>query len=131
MTPAEKLLTVAHLVRVVYGRWLYQRLLPGIMAAVGLAVAAGLLAAIVLIGIFTIGYMALVQHGFEPIPAMLIVSAAAAVVALICALLLMRRLRLLRDIPLRSFRRSPVGVMGGTIDAFFEGILQGAEHPHH
>ena len=126
----EKLLALATLGQKVYARWLFLRLLSGIVVVAGLTIVASILMGALLVGGFFAAYQALLHFGFEPLGAAGIVGGCILFVLIIFVFLAVRSVRQLQELPQRLLKKkSPlVARTDDIVDAFFEGLLGRSEH---
>jgi len=103
----EKLLAIASLAQKVYGRWLFQHLLVGVMIVVALVFVTSILISAILIGSSYWLYFTLINSGMQPQYAFLIVGAALVFLTGVLALSTWSYLRHLRNFPRRLTKRPP------------------------
>lgn len=120
----EKLLAIAGLGQKVYGRWLFQHLLSGIIVVAGLTIVTAIMVSATLIGSLIAAYLMLLQHGTEPYLAMIIIGISGVLTVVILVLLTLASLYHLRQMPRTMLERSPLtsGVMA-TLNAFTDGLM--------
>ena len=120
----EKLLAIAGLGQKVYGRWLFQHLLSGIIVVVGLTIVTAIMVSATLIGSLIAAYYMLLQHGTEPYLAMIIIGVSGVLTIVILVLLTLASLYHLRQMPRTLLEKSPLtsGVMA-TLNAFTDGLM--------
>ena len=119
----EKLLAIASLGQRAYGRWLFQRMVLGIIAVAGLTIVVSILVSAMLIAGLYAGYFALLHFGAEPQGAMLIITILAVLITLTSVILVLTGLDHLRRMPETLLRRSPLtsGAIDA-LDAFINGL---------
>src|SRR5882724_5719522 len=119
----EKLLAIASLAQKVYGRWLFQHLLVGVMIVVALVFVTSILISAILIGSSYWLYFTLINSGMQPQYAFLIVGAALVFLTGVLALSTWSYLRHLRNFPRRLTKRPPRSSRATeAVDAFFDGF---------
>jgi uncharacterized BrkB/YihY/UPF0761 family membrane protein len=118
MSNMEKLLAVISVGQRAYGRWLFQRLLPGIIVIVGLTVVISIMVSAMIVGGLYIAYGALLQYGFEPQMAMLAICISAVITIILLVVIAMLGLRHLRQTPKIMNTQTP-------LSSFIEGFIAG------
>ena len=103
-----KLLAIVSLGRGLYGRWLFQRLVAGVLVTVGLTIVISIMMGALLIGGLYASYCALLYFGLEPQGAMLLTGMLAVAVTGILMLLIMECMQRLRRMPKILLKRSPL-----------------------
>ena len=98
----EKLLAIAALGQKAYGRWLFQRLLSGIIIVAGLTIVISIMVSALLVGSLVVAYFALLHYGAAPHMAMIGVGISAMLTIAMLILLALTCLHHLRRMPTRS-----------------------------
>jgi hypothetical protein len=121
----EKLLAIVGIAQTVYGKWLLQKLVNGVITLIALLlITAVLISAIVVSGCYAI-YLLLIQHGYEPITASIIVCGLISVTAIVVIVVIFVLLGHLRRMPHTLLRQKiPIVAQAQNIvDAFLDGLL--------
>ncbi len=119
----EKLLALALLVQRTYGRWLFQRLLSGIVVVAGLTIITSIMVSAILISSLVAAYFALLHYGIEQQAALLIISITVILTIVALIILTLACLHHLRQMPRTLLKRSPLTARAmDTLDAFSDGL---------
>lgn len=124
MPSMDTLLSIANLGQRAYGRWLFQRLISGIMMVAGLTFVIAIMVSALLIGGLVAAYYTLLYYGIGQLMAVSIIAvlATSAIAALV--ILTLSCLHQLRQIPRKLFRQSPLTSRAmDTLDAFTDGLM--------
>ncbi len=122
----EKLLAIANLGQRAYGRWLFQRLISGILIIAGFTIVLSMMVSTALIAGLLAVYYAL--HYYEIGQLMAVTITAALALMLIAALvfLVLTSLQHLRTLPRTLLRKSPLTSRAmESLDAFTDGLMTG------
>ncbi len=120
----DKLIAIASLGQKAYSRWLFRRLLSGIIVVAGLTIVTSIMVSAMLIGGLYALYFLLSGYGAEPQAAMIITGIMAGLSIGMLAILTLVGLQHLRQMPRALLKRSPFtsGAMD-TLDAFTDGLM--------
>jgi len=113
----EKLLAIVALGQSFYGRWLFRRLLIGIVMVVALAIIIAIMVSAMLITSLYVAYSALLSYAIEPHMAMVIVGFLALTITLALVTLTLRYLQRLSIMPRAT---SPLSSL---LDSFTNGLM--------
>jgi len=120
----EKLLAIASLGQRVYGRWLFQRLLSGIIVAAGLTIVTSVIISAFLVGGLWAAYFVLLHYGIGQLMAMMITGAIALMVIASLFFLTLSCLHHLRRMPRMLLKQSPLTSRAmDALDAFSDGLM--------
>lgn len=120
----EKLFALANLGQRTYGTWLLQRLLPAIVAIIGLTIITSIMISAMLVGSLYAAYIALLYYGTEPHTAMLMIGIAAAAIIALLVILTLSCIRRLRHMPLTLLKGSHLSSnAAGVVSAFAHGLM--------
>jgi hypothetical protein len=122
----EKLLAIASLGQRAYGRWLFQRLISGVLVIAGLTIILSMMVSAVLVGGLLTIYYILLYYGIGQL--MAVTTTAVLALLLIAALvfLVLTSLQHLRKLPRTLLRKSPLTSRAmDTLDAFTDGLMTG------
>jgi len=120
----EKLLIAIGFGQRAYGRWLFQRLLAGIIVVASLTIVISIMISVMLVSGLYIGYFALLQYGAEPAAAMIIIGIAAILTVIMLILSALACLHHLRQMPRNLLKRSPLASRAmNALDAFTDGLM--------
>jgi hypothetical protein len=120
----EQLLALINLVQRTYGRWLFRRLLSGMIVVAGLVLTTAIMVSAALIAGLYAAYIALINSGFEPQIAVLLVCGIAVVAAAILVTVTCAYLHHLRQVPQSIIKKSPItSLPSDALDAFISGLL--------
>lgn len=121
----EKLLAIVSLSQNLYGRWLFRRLLFGVITLVSLTIVVSMLVSAVLISGFYVAYQVLLNFGFEQKIAMAVIACALLSITIMLAFFIAWHLRRLRKIPKRlpTEKIPSAAAASDAIDAFLEGLM--------
>lgn len=121
----NKLIAIIALLQNVYGKWLYRRLLSGVIVIAALVIVTSLLMGAALVGGFYAAYQGLLHAGFSPAMSSLGVSALIAVMAGLLMFTTSVLLRRLHQLPHRILteKMPQVSEIGDMVDGFIEGFL--------
>lgn len=108
-----------------YGRWMFKRLVSGVISVIALTIILSMLVGALMIGGFYAGYLALVHAGFEPHIAGLLTLGIIMFTIIIFILIMVTSVRRLRNIPQVSTTEKPALIVkaNGVVDSFLEGFL--------
>src|SRR5271170_8087971 len=95
----EKLLAIANLGQRAYGRWLFQRLLSGIIVVAGLTIVISIMLGAMLVGSLWAAYFALLYYGIGQLMAMMLTGALAMMIMASLVFLTLSCLHRLRQMP--------------------------------
>lgn len=122
----EKLLAIISIGQRVYGRWLFQRLLPSIMVIVGLTIVISIMISAMLVGCFYAGYQGLLNYGFEANIAILIIFISSLLTIILLVVLAIFGLRHLNKIPQTAITQSPLTTCAKqALGSFLAGFMAG------
>jgi len=120
----EKLLAIAGLTQRAYGRWLFQRLLSGIIVVAGLTIVTSIMVSAMLVGGFYAAYFALLHYGMQPQVAMIVIGTSAGLTIVILVILTLACLLHLRRMPRALLKRLPLtSHVMDTLNAFSDGLM--------
>jgi len=120
----EKLLAIASLGQRAYGRWLFQRLLSGIIVVAGLTIVVAVMVSAMLVGGFYAAYFALLHYGTAPQVAMVIIGISAILTTVTLVILTLMCLHHLRRMPRTLLKQSPLTSRAmDTLNAFTDGLM--------
>jgi len=120
----EKLIAIAALGQKAYGKWLFLRLLSGIIIVIGLTIVISIMVSAVLVGSLAAAYFALLDYGASPHMAMIGVGVSAVLTIAMLVLLALTCLHHLRRMPTALLKQSPIASQAmDTLDAFTEGLM--------
>lgn len=120
-----KLLVIAGFVRSIYSKWLFQRLLSGILVIAALSLVMTILAgAAVAVGFYAL-YVTMLHHGIEQEVALALMSLLMFAICAVLLKIILRSVGKLRSIPRGVMKtKLPVaGKAGDVINSFIEGLL--------
>ncbi len=125
----EQLLAVITLVQRTYGRWLFRRLLSGMIVVAGLVLTTAIMvSAALMVGLYA-AYIALINAGFEPQMAVLMVCGMTIFAAVLLIIATLAYLRHLRQVPQNIIKKSPItSLPSDALDAFIAGLLTEKVH---
>ena len=84
----EKLLAIASLGQKAYGRWLFRRLLSGVMMVVMLVIIVSIMTSALLVGCLYAAYLAFLYYGLAPAMALLFTGILAVLVVVALAVII-------------------------------------------
>lgn len=120
----ETLLAIANLGQRAYGRWLFQRLISGIIMVVGLTFVIAIMVSAILIASLVATYFVLIHYGLAFGAAIIIIVLLAIALIVLLILLTLSCLHHLRKMPRTLFRQSPLTSRAmDTLDAFTAGLM--------
>jgi len=120
----EKLLAIASLGQRAYGRWLFQRLMSGIIVVTGLTIIISIMIGTMLVGGLYAGYSALLHYGIQPQVAMIIIGVSAILITITLVILTLSCLSRLRQMPRTLLKQSPLTSCAmDALDAFSNGLM--------
>ena len=124
----ETLLAIVTLGQRTYGRWLFQRLLSGMLAIAGLTIVIAIMISAALIATLAALYYTLLSYQIGHLVAGLVTGISAIAIIMMLIILTLACLNHLRQIPKTLLQKSPLssGIMD-TLDAFTEGLKQGTQ----
>lgn len=119
------MLFITGLLRGLYGEWRFRRVMSGVVIMVSLTLVISGMVCTLLIGGTYAGYLALQQHGWEPLSALLCVGGVFATATALLIALAMTLVHRVSTIPHDIFKRSPaLARTGETVEAFLDGLLK-------
>lgn len=120
----ETLLAIANLGQRAYGRWLFSRLLSGIIIIVGLTIIIGVMVSAVLVASLFVIYYALLSYGIGQLMAVTTSAVLALLVIAVLVFLVLTSLHHLRQLPRTLLQQSPLTSRAmDTLDAFTDGLM--------
>jgi uncharacterized membrane protein len=120
----EQLLALITLVQRTYGRWLFRRLLSGMIVVAGLVLTTAIMVSTALIVGLYAAYISLINAGFEQQMAVLMVCGITVVAAGLLVIATLGYLRHLRQMPQNIIKKSPItSLPSDALDAFISGLL--------
>ena len=121
----DKLASLIDIAQNIYSRWIFHRLLYGMVAIATLTIITAIMISAMLICSFYATYQVLLNSGFIPHNAAFILTGIIAIVALLFLLITFAFLRRLRDMPriLLQEKAPNVSYMGSIIESFLNGLL--------
>jgi Na+/H+-translocating membrane pyrophosphatase len=120
----EKLLVIISLTQRIYGKWLFQKLLSGIMVAAGLTIVISIMVSAMLVGGLYTVYFALLYYGIEQLMAMLVIGILAIMITVMLVIVTFSCLHRLRRMPRTLLEQSPFTSRAmDTLDAFTNGLM--------
>lgn len=121
----ETLLAIVNLGQKSYGRWLFTRLLPGMIAIAGLTIVIAIMISVAFIILLAIEYSTLLSYRMDHQVAMVVTGISAIAIILMLIILTSAWLNNLRQVPKKLLQKSPLssGIMD-TIDAFTDGLMR-------
>jgi len=121
----EKLLVLVSIGQRAYGRWLFQRLLSGIILIFGLIITTSVLLSALLIGSIYAVYAALLRHGISHLMSMCIAGAVSVVVIILLSIVILLCVQHLRQMPRKLLKQSPLTCATvNTLDDFLKGFMK-------
>ncbi len=121
----EKLLVLVSIGQRAYGRWLFQRLLSGIILIFGLIITTSIVLSALLIGGIYAIYTVLLRHGISQIMSMCITGAVSMVVIILLSIVILLCVQHLRQMPRRLLKQSPLtSATVNTLDDFLKGFMK-------
>lgn len=119
----ETLLAIANLGQRAYGRWLFQRLLSGIIVVAGLVMVTAMMISALLVGGLYVSYITLLHYGVGSDMAMMVVALSAVLIIVMLVILTLSCLHHLHQIPKTLFKQalSPSHT-SAVLCAFFDGF---------
>jgi len=122
----EKLLAIASLGQRAYGRWLFQRLLSGIIVVAGLTIVTSVMLSAILVGGLWATYFSLLYYGIGQLMAMVITGALALMAMAALVFLTLSGLHHLRRMPRTLLKQLPLTSRAmDALDAFTNGLMAG------
>lgn len=120
----EQLLALITLLQRTYGRWLFRRLLSGMIVVAGLVLTTAIVASAALMIALYAAYLAFINQGFAPQSAVLIVCTITIIAAAMLITATCVYLRHLRQTPQNIIKKTPItSLPGDALDAFIAGLL--------
>jgi len=120
----DKLLAIASLGQRAYGRWLFQRLLSGIIVTIGLVFITCMMISAMLVSGLYVSYFALLHYGMQPSAAIIIISMTAILIIVVLVILTLSCLHHLRRMPRTLLKKSPITSRAmDALDAFTDGLM--------
>lgn len=118
------LLAIVNLLQKVYGRWLFQNLLLGIIIIAGLVLVTAIMVSATLIGCLLAVYFTLLSYGIGQTVAIIATAVSALLIIISLIIIMLLYLQHLRKTPKNLLKRSPLtsSVMS-TLDAFTAGLM--------
>lgn len=121
----DKLASLIDIAQNIYSRWVFHRLLCGMVAIATLTIITSIMISAMLICSFYATYQVLLNSGFIPHIAAFTVAGIIAIVAILFLLIIFTFLRRLRYVPrsLLQEKTSNVFCIGSIIESFLNGLL--------
>ncbi len=122
----DKLISLVAIAQNIYSRWIFRRLLYGMIAVATLAIITAMMVSAILIGILYAFYQVLLNLGVAPLPATLCVTGLVTVMVLLFIYTTTLLLHRLREMPRQLLQKKmpDISEAGDVIDAFFSGFLE-------
>ena len=119
-----KLLAIADLGQRAYGRWLFQRLLPGALMVVGFTIMLAIMGSVLLLTILVAAYYSLLYYGIGQLMAVMITVGLAVLIMALLVIFILAYLYRLRQTPKTLIKQSPLAShIVDTLDAFYDGLM--------
>ncbi len=124
----EKLLAIVSIGQNIYGKWLFRRLLLGMIVVTGLTIVTAMIIGTTLIGGLYATYLALLHFGYDPHSAVLIVVVLSVAIAGTLIILTLMFFSHLRSMPRKLMKtKSPaLSEASEVVNAFLEGLIGSA-----
>jgi len=120
----KTLLILAALGQKVYGRWLFSRLIPGIIMVAGLILVTAIMVSAALIAALGVCYIALVHYGVAPYAAIITVALLTILSIVVLTFACISCLRRLRHMPRTLLGQSPLTSRAkNALDEFINGLM--------
>jgi len=122
----DKLIALAAVAQNIYSRWLFRRLLSGMITIVILTIITAVMVSAMLIGGLYFIYQALLHLGMEPYLATLGITVIVMASVLLFMFIILVLLRRLREMPRWLLKRKvpPVSHANDVVNAFLDGFLE-------
>ncbi|MDE3016496.1 MAG: hypothetical protein KGI29_06205 [Pseudomonadota bacterium] len=120
----EKLLAIIGLAQRIYGKWLFHKLLSGIMVAAGLTIVVSIMVSTMLVGGLYAVYFTLLYYGIGQLMAMLVIGILAIMITVMLAIVTLSCLHRLCRMPRMMLKQSlSISRAMDTLDAFTNGLM--------
>jgi hypothetical protein len=120
----EKLLAIITIAQRSYCRWLFQRLLPGIIMIIGLTIVISIMISAIIVGGLYTAYSALLNYELEENMAMLIIGISSIITIITLVIIVLLGMRRMRPAPKIISSQSQISICAiGIFTSFIDGFM--------